>query len=77
MSLIPRCSWTLRSAAGIRDALLHNPVIRIFPDGGLLGCALAAYRTLLSNVSCLNQFTFPVILLCCTRLGALQPPSLD
>ncbi|KAF7050998.1 hypothetical protein CFC21_059284 [Triticum aestivum] len=60
------------AAAGSGDAFLHNVVIRGLADAGLPGAALAAYRAMLAAGARPDRFTFPVILKCCARLGALD-----
>jgi pentatricopeptide repeat protein len=52
-------------------AFLHNVMIRGFADAGLPLDALAAYRAMLAASARPDRFTFPVVVKCCTRAGAL------
>ncbi|WVZ55386.1 hypothetical protein U9M48_006052 [Paspalum notatum var. saurae] len=54
------------------DAFLHNVMIRGFADAGLPCDALSVYRAMLAAGARPDRFTFPVVVKCCARLGALE-----
>lgn len=54
------------------DAFLHNIMIRGFADAGLPCDALAAYNDMLAAGARPDRFTFPVVVKCCARVGALE-----